>query len=266
MALTLSTRDLVKSYSRRGRTVVNQVSITVSTGEIVGLLGPNGAGKSTIFYMIVGSIQPNSGQILFDQQEVTFLPMYQRAKLGIGYLPQDKSIFRKLTVEENIAAVLEMRGMPKTQRKARQEELMAELGITSLANQKAYTLSGGECRRAEIARALATDPAFILLDEPFSGIDPIAVQEIKQLVLQLKDRGLGIFITDHNAVEMLAIVDRAYLITDGKISLSGTPTELLASQMAREHYFGTGFALPPITEAPPQPDLSQKPYPLKPVV
>ena len=244
MPITLSTENLVKSYSRKGRTVVDQVSISVDTGEIVGLLGPNGAGKSTTFYMIVGSISPNSGRIFYNDREITSLPMYQRARLGLGYLPQETSIFRKLTVAENISSVLEVRGLPKGELQKRQNQLMSELGLSSLANQKAYTLSGGECRRAEIARSLAIDPNFMLLDEPFSGIDPIAVQEIKQLVFQLKERGLGILITDHNAAEMLDIVDRAYLITDGKISLSGTPTELLSSQMARERYFGNSFNLP----------------------
>ena len=244
MSITLSTENLVKSYSQKGRTVVNQVSISVDTGEIVGLLGPNGAGKSTTFYMIVGSIRPNSGRIFYNGRDVTLLPMYQRAKLGLGYLPQETSIFRKLTVAENIASVLEVRGILKDEIRARQRHLMDELGLSGLADQKAYTLSGGECRRAEIARSLAIDPNFILLDEPFSGIDPIAVQEIKQLVIQLKKRGLGILITDHNAAEMLDIVDRAYLITDGKISLDGTPTELLSSQMARERYFGNRFTLP----------------------
>ena len=243
-AITLSTENLVKSYSRKGRTVVDQVSISVGTGEIVGLLGPNGAGKSTTFYMIVGSIRPNSGRIFYNDREITSLPMYQRARLGLGYLPQETSIFRKLTVAENISSVLEVRGLPKGELQKRQNQLMSELGLSSLANQKAYTLSGGECRRAEIARSLAIDPNFMLLDEPFSGIDPIAVQEIKQLIFQLKERGLGILITDHNAAEMLDIVDRAYLITDGKISLSGTPTELLSSQMARERYFGNSFNLP----------------------
>lgn len=244
MPITLSTENLVKSYSRKGRTVVDQVSISVGTGEIVGLLGPNGAGKSTTFYMIVGSIRPNSGRIFYNDREITSLPMYQRARLGLGYLPQETSIFRKLTVAENISSVLQVRGLPKGELQKRQNQLMSELGLSSLANQKAYTLSGGECRRAEIARSLAIDPNFMLLDEPFSGIDPIAVQEIKQLVFQLKERGLGILITDHNAAEMLDIVDRAYLITDGKISLSGTPTELLSSQMARERYFGNSFNLP----------------------
>ena len=256
MAITLSTENLVKSYSRKGRTVVDQVSISVGTGEIVGLLGPNGAGKSTTFYMIVGSIRPNSGRIFYNDREITSLPMYQRARLGLGYLPQETSIFRKLTVAENISSVLEVRGLPKGELQKRQNQLMSELGLSSLANQKAYTLSGGECRRAEIARSLAIDPNFMLLDEPFSGIDPIAVQEIKQLVFQLKERGLGILITDHNAAEMLDIVDRAYLITDGKISLSGTPTELLSSQMARERYFGNSFNLP--VKKTPIPNSSDK--------
>ena len=220
------------------------IDFACEKSERFGLLGINGAGKSTTFYMIVGSIRPNSGRIFYNDREITSLPMYQRARLGLGYLPQETSIFRKLTVAENISSVLQVRGLPKGELQKRQNQLMSELGLSSLANQKAYTLSGGECRRAEIARSLAIDPNFMLLDEPFSGIDPIAVQEIKQLVFQLKERGLGILITDHNAAEMLDIVDRAYLITDGKISLSGTPTELLSSQMARERYFGNSFNLP----------------------
>jgi len=217
------------------------VSIEVETGKIVGLLGPNGAGKSTTFYMVVGLINPNAGRITYDGQDITFLPMYKRARLGIGYLAQETSIFRKLTIEQNIAAILEGLNMSKGERQQRVEQLMGELGISELAKRKAYTLSGGECRRAEIARALAATPSFILLDEPFSGIDPIAVQDIKQLILHLRSRNLGILITDHNAAETLGIVDRAYLITDGKITLDGTPEQLLENEMAKELYFGHDF-------------------------
>ncbi len=241
MSIKLQTHNLVKRYTRRGPTVVNQVSIEVETGKIVGLLGPNGAGKSTTFYMVVGLINPNAGRITYDGQDITFLPMYKRARLGIGYLAQETSIFRKLTIEQNIAAILEGLNMSKGERQQRVEQLMGELGISELAKRKAYTLSGGECRRAEIARALAATPSFILLDEPFSGIDPIAVQDIKQLILHLRSRNLGILITDHNAVETLGIVDRAYLITDGKITLDGTPEQLLENEMAKELYFGHDF-------------------------
>jgi lipopolysaccharide export system ATP-binding protein len=243
VSITLQTHGLVKRYTRRGPIVVNQVSIEVETGHIVGLLGPNGAGKSTTFYMVVGLIRPNAGRISYGEQDITFLPMYKRARLGIGYLSQETSIFRKLTVEQNIRSVLEALDIPKDERKRRCEELMEELGISDLAKRKAYTLSGGECRRAEIARALAASPSFILLDEPFSGIDPIAVQDIKQLIMHLRDRNLGVLITDHNAAETLGIVNRSYLITDGKIMLSGTPEELIQSEIAREQYFGHDFEL-----------------------
>lgn len=239
----LQTHELVKKYSRRGPIVVNHVSLDVQTGEIVGLLGPNGAGKSTTFYMVVGLIRPNAGRIAYDGEDITFLPMYKRARRGIGYLAQESSIFRKLTVEQNIEAILETRDMSKDERKQRSEQLMEELGISDLAHRRAYTLSGGECRRAEIARALAASPAFILLDEPFSGIDPIAVQDIKHLILHLRNRGLGILITDHNAAETLGIVNRAYLITDGKITLDGTPEALVENEVARELYFGHNFEL-----------------------
>ncbi|MCZ6676183.1 MAG: LPS export ABC transporter ATP-binding protein [Candidatus Poribacteria bacterium] len=239
----LQTHDLIKRYSRRGPAVVNQVSLNVQTGEIVGLLGPNGAGKSTTFYMVVGLMRPNAGHITYDGENITFLPMYKRARRGIGYLAQESSIFRKLTVRQNIEAILEVLDTPKDERKQRSEQLLEELGISELANRKAYTLSGGERRRAEIARALAASPSFILLDEPFSGIDPIAVQDIKHLILHLRQRNLGVLITDHNAAETLGIVDRAYLITDGKITLSGVPEALLESEVARERYFGHNFEL-----------------------
>jgi len=219
------------------------VDLDVETGEIVGLLGPNGAGKSTTFYMTVGLIRPNAGQVFYDDRDITFLPMYKRARLGIGYLAQETSIFRKLTIEQNLMSILEVLDIPKDKRKRRVGQLMEELGISELANRKAYTLSGGECRRAEIARALAASPSFILLDEPFSGIDPIAVQDIQQLILHLRGRGLGILITDHNAEETLGIVDRAYLIADGKITLTGTPEELVGNELARDLYFGHHFEL-----------------------
>jgi lipopolysaccharide export system ATP-binding protein len=243
MSIKLQTQNLVKKYSRRGPIVVNQVSIEVETGEIVGLLGPNGAGKSTTFYMVVGLIRPNAGQIFYDGQDITFMPMYKRARLGVGYLAQETSIFRKLTVEQNIAAILEELDIPKVERKQKAEQLMEELGISDLAKRKAYTLSGGECRRAEIARALAASPSFILLDEPFSGIDPIAVQDIQEMILHLRERDLGILITDHNAAETLGIVDRAYLITDGDITLSGTPEYLSESELAKSLYLGKHFEL-----------------------
>ena len=236
MSIKLKTHGLIKRYSRKGRNVVNDVSVEVGTSEIVGLLGPNGAGKSTTFYMIVGSIKPNVGDISYDGQIITKFPMFRRARLGISYLPQDTSIFQKLTVEENIESVLEVMGIDKQIRQRRKTELMDELGISHLAKSKAYTLSGGECRRAEIARALASDPSFILLDEPFSGIDPIAVQDIKQIIFHLRERNLGVLVTDHNAAEMLEIVDRAYLITDGKITLAGSPEELIENEIARQSY------------------------------
>ena len=243
MSSRLRARGLVKRYSRTGPIVVNQVDLDVETGEIVGLLGPNGAGKSTTFYMTVGLIRPNAGQVFYDDRDITFLPMYKRARLGIGYLAQETSIFRKLTIEQNLMSILEVLDIPKDKRKRRAGQLMEELGISELANRKAYTLSGGECRRAEIARALAASPSFILLDEPFSGIDPIAVQDIQQLILHLRSRDLGILITDHNAEETLGIVDRAYLIADGKITLTGTPEELVGNKLARDLYFGHHFEL-----------------------
>lgn len=250
MNTALQAHNLVKRYTRRGPIVVNQVSLSVHPGEIVGLLGPNGAGKSTTFYMVVGLIRPNAGRITYDGKDITFMPMYQRARLGIGYLAQETSIFRKLTLQQNIEAILEARGVSKTERKSRVRELTDELGISHLLNRKAFTFSGGECRRAEIARALAAEPAFILLDEPLSGIDPIAIADIKELITHLRNRNLGILITDHNAAETLDIVDRAYLITDGKITLAGTPEELLHSDIARELYFGHHFQWKPRQKNP----------------
>jgi lipopolysaccharide export system ATP-binding protein len=235
----LATHNLVKKYSKR--TVVDHVSINVEQGEIVGLLGPNGAGKTTTFYMVVGLIKANEGRITLDDRDITYLPMYNRARLGIGYLSQEPSTYRKLTVEENIASVLEFLDLPSNERKHRQEKLLEDLGIDHLAKHKAYTLSGGERRRLEIARALAAEPSFILLDEPFTGIDPKAVKDIQKIILQLHNLGLGVLITDHSAADTLEIVDRAYLISDGKIELSGKPEDLIKSEIARKLYFGDEF-------------------------
>jgi lipopolysaccharide export system ATP-binding protein len=237
--MKLATENLVKSYSKR--IVVNQVSISVNQGEVVGLLGPNGAGKTTTFYMVVGLIKPQSGKIILDNDNITDLPMYKRARKGIGYLSQEPSIFRKLTVEENMMAILETLKISKEERKSRMEQLIAELNIERVAKQKAYTLSGGERRRAEIARSLATQPKFLLLDEPFSGIDPKAVGDVQEIVIRLREMGLGVLVTDHSYRETLEITDRAYIIADGRISTEGTPDELLASEKAREIYFGDRF-------------------------
>lgn len=237
----LETKELKKSY--KGRTVVNGVSINIDRGEIVGLLGPNGAGKTTSFYMTVGVIQPDDGQIFFRGEEITNLPMYKRARLGIGYLSQEPSIFRKLTVEENIMAILETLDLAPAERKERLERLLEELDITYLAKNKAYTLSGGERRRLEITRALATNPALILLDEPFSGVDPIAVFEVQKILQKLKNQGLSILLTDHSVRETLAITDRSYLLCDGKIEVSGTSAFLASDAKARELYLGEKFTL-----------------------
>jgi lipopolysaccharide export system ATP-binding protein len=237
----LRSENLVKSY--RGRRVVNKVSLTVNQNEVVGLLGPNGAGKTTTFYMIVGVIQPEEGNIYFNDKKITLHPMFKRARLGISYLPQEASIFRKLTVEENILSILEMLPISKEQRKAKLEQLMSELKIEKVAKQRAYTLSGGERRRAEVARALVTDPAFILLDEPFTGIDPIVRQDIQNVVHQLRGRGIGVLITDHNVRETLEITDRAYIMYEGKILFQGTPEELTKNKEARKIYLGEKFRL-----------------------
>ena len=238
---TLRTEGLCKAY--RGREVVRDVSIEVRRGEVVGLLGPNGAGKTTTFYMIVGMIRPNGGRIFLDDKEVTALPMYKRARSGIGYLPQESSIFRKLTVEQNLLAVLETLSMSKKERKARAEELLNELGIQDLAKSKAYTLSGGERRRAEISRSLATEPSFLLLDEPFAGIDPIAVQDIQEIISALRDKGLGVLITDHNVRETLNITNRAYIMYEGRVLLSGSARDLAENPEARDIYLGEKFQL-----------------------
>ncbi len=238
---TLRTDDLTKSYS--GRTVVRGISLDVASGEVVGLLGPNGAGKTTTFYMTVGLTAPDSGRVLLDGTDVTGDPMYVRARKGIGYLPQEPSIFRGLTVEQNILAILETLPIDGKARRARLPELLAELGLTPLATAPAYTLSGGERRRVEITRALAVSPLFILLDEPFAGIDPIAVADIQKIIFHLKERGIGVLITDHNVRETLRITDRAYIVRDGAILRSGTPASLAADEDVRRIYLGTDFRL-----------------------
>lgn len=237
----LETQNLVKSY--KSRCVTNQVSIQISRGEIVGLLGPNGAGKTTTFYMVVGVIKPDGGRIMFRGEDVTHLPMYKRARMGMGYLSQEPSIFRKLTVEENIMAILETLDIPRLERKKRLEKLLEELDIAYLAKSKAYTLSGGERRRLEITRALVTNPSLILLDEPFSGVDPIAVFEVQKILQKLKSQGLSILLTDHSVRETLSITDRAYIMCDGKIEVSGTSRFLSTDKKAREIYLGERFVL-----------------------
>ncbi len=239
--LLLDAQNLVKAY--HGKRVVDQVSMKVRRGEVVGLLGPNGAGKTTSFYMIMGLIRPDDGQINFEKLDVSHLPMYQRARRGMGYLAQDPSIFRKLTVRENILAILETMDMTKGERLERLDELLNELELTSLSHQKAMTLSGGERRRLEITRALVTNPSFIMLDEPFSGVDPIAVYDVQQIIGQLKKRNLGILITDHNVRETLSCVDRAYLMCAGKILCEGSSDFLVNDEKARELYLGPQFTM-----------------------
>jgi len=237
----LEIKGLSKSYD--GRQVVKGVDLAVKRQEIVGLLGPNGAGKTTTFYMVVGVIAPNAGSIVFDNYNITNLPIHQRARFGIGYLSQEPSIFRKLTVEENIKAILETLPINRTERKRRLESLLEELNIAHLAKSRAYTLSGGERRRLEITRALVTNPSFILLDEPFSGIDPIVVNEAQEIIKELRDKGLGILLTDHNVRETLSITDRAYLIADGRILISGTADDLINNPQARDIYLGEKFRM-----------------------
>lgn len=239
--MLIKTENLVKSY--RGRTVVQEACITVDAGEIVGLLGPNGAGKTTTFYMITGLVRPTKGRILFKDRDVTSLPMYRRARMGMGYLAQEPSIFRKLTVADNIMAILETQPLNSRQRRQKQAELMDDLGIGALAKQMAFTLSGGERRRLEIARALVTDPAMILLDEPFSGVDPLAVYDVQEIIRSLKKRGLGILITDHSVRETLSIVDRAYLICEGRVLREGTSEFLINDPVSRELYLGPRFSM-----------------------
>jgi len=241
LSLTIHTKDLVKSY--RNRTVVDHVSVNVKQGEIVGLLGPNGAGKTTTFYMVVGLIKPDEGDVFLNDIDITKLPMYKRAQMGIGYLPQEASVFRKLSVEDNIKAILEMTDQPKQEQKDKLEALLDEFRLHHVRKNNGDSLSGGERRRTEIARALAVDPKFILLDEPFAGVDPIAVEDIQTVVARLKFRNIGILITDHNVNETLSICDRAYLLIDGKIFKHGTAEELAADEQVRRLYLGRNFEL-----------------------
>ncbi len=237
----LRTKNLVKSY--RGRVVVNRVNIRVEAGEITGLLGPNGAGKTTTFYMIVGLIRPDDGQVFFDDDEITDLPMYLRARLGITYLPQEPSVFRKLTVSENIMAILETLNLPESTRRERLEELLNELNIAHLSNNKAFSLSGGERRRVEITRCLVISPYFMLLDEPFAGIDPLAVIDIQNIIKKLKEKGIGILVSDHNVRETLKVCDRAYVMHQGEILEQGSPEKIANSEVARRFYLGDEFSL-----------------------
>ena len=237
----LEARGLQKSYG--SRMVVRDVSLAVQSGEVVGLLGPNGAGKTTSFYMIVGLVRVDAGQILLDGQPIENLPMHRRARLGLGYLPQEASIFRKLSVWDNVMAVVETLGLVGREAHARTAQQLADLGLERLARQPAFTLSGGERRRLEIARALATGPRFLLMDEPFSGVDPISVAEVQSIVRRLKERGIGVLITDHNVRETLSIVDRAYLIHQGRVLVSGTPQDIVNDPESRRHYLGEGFKL-----------------------
>jgi lipopolysaccharide export system ATP-binding protein len=227
----------------RRRKAVDDVSLDIQRGEVVGLLGPNGAGKTTSFYMMVGLLPADRGRIFLEGDEITRLPMYQRCRRGVGYLPQESSVFRKLTVEENILAILETLDLSRTERRAKLETLLGELGLTELAPYPAYTLSGGERRRLEITRALVTSPRYLLLDEPFTGIDPIAIGDIQEIVARLRDRGIGILITDHNVRETLAITDRAYILYEGKVLVAGTASEIAANPRAREIYLGEKFSL-----------------------
>ena len=237
----LRSDGLIKKY--KNRTVVNEVTIQVRQGEIVGLLGPNGAGKTTTFYMIVGMVRPNGGRVFVDEIEITNLPMYQRARLGIGYLPQEASVFRRLTVRDNLLAVLEMSDLPRKEREEKCDRLLEDFGLTHLVKSKGYVLSGGERRRTEIARALALDPKFMLLDEPFAGIDPIAVEEIMRIVTRLKEKNIGVLVTDHNVHETLSITDHSYLLFEGKILKSGTAEYLANDPEARRLYLGEKFKL-----------------------
>ena len=239
--MQIRTENIVKKYGKR--TVVNQVNIAVEQGEIVGLLGPNGAGKTTSFYIIVGLIRPLEGKVFLDETDITSMPMYKRAQKGIGYLPQEASVFRHLSVEDNLAAVLEFTSLSKAQQKEKLETLLEEFGLQNVRKSLGIQLSGGERRRTEIARALAMDPKFILLDEPFAGVDPIAVEDIQKIVAKLKEKNIGVLITDHNVHETLSITDRAYMLFDGKIFVSGTSQELANDPTVRDKYLGSNFEL-----------------------
>lgn len=239
--MLLQTENLVKSY--HGRRVADDVNIRVERGEIVGLLGPNGAGKTTTFYMVVGLVHPDEGRVLFDGNDVTDAPMHKRARMGVGYLSQEPSIFRKLTVEENVMAILETLEMTSSERVERLDRLLSELGIDGVRKQKAYTLSGGERRRLEITRALVTEPSLILLDEPFSGVDPLAVYDVQKIIGALREKGLGLLITDHNVRETLSVVDRAYLMYEGKVLREGAASFLINDEMSRELYLGQKFSM-----------------------
>ncbi|WP_320045930.1 LPS export ABC transporter ATP-binding protein [uncultured Ilyobacter sp.] len=234
-------QDLCKSYKKRR--VVNGVSLEVKKGEIVGLLGPNGAGKTTTFYMMTGIVKPESGKVWCNEMDITGLPMYKRANMGMGYLAQEPSVFRNLTVEENIYAILEMRNIPKPEMKETMEKLLEEFKLSHVAKSLGYSLSGGERRRVEIARTIANNPDFILLDEPFAGVDPIAVEDIQQIIRYLKEKGLGILITDHSVRETLSITEKAYIMAQGQVLISGTPKEITENEMARKIYLGEGFKL-----------------------
>lgn len=237
----LVANNLVKAYGKRS--VVKDVSFSVSSGQIVGLLGPNGAGKTTSFYMVVGLVRPDSGTVLLDSEDISHMPMYQRARMGVGYLPQEPSVFRKMTVEENLMSVLENTDLTPAERREELSNLLEDFNIRHVSKQQAYTLSGGERRRVEVARALALDPYFILLDEPFAGVDPLAVADIQDIIRKLKARGLGILITDHNVRETLGICDLGYILSDGMILEKGTPEEIAQSPRAREAYLGENFKL-----------------------
>lgn len=240
-AVQIQAEGLVKRYG--GRTVVGGISLTVDRGQVVGLLGPNGAGKTTTFYMLVGLEQPDGGRVSIGNEDVTGWPIHRRARLGVGYLPQESSIFRKLTVEENLRAVLEVLPLSRAEQEERLEELLSGFGLTALRRQKGYMLSGGERRRTEIARALATRPSFLLLDEPFTGVDPIAVAELQELIRAIRREGIGVLVTDHNVRETLAICDRAYIVHSGRILLEGPPDQLVGDPEARRHYLGESFSL-----------------------
>ena len=237
----LKADNLVKKF--KSRVVVKDVSINITQGEVVGLLGPNGAGKTTTFYMIVGMIKPNNGVVYMDKQEITTLPKYKRSRLGISYLPQEASIFRKMSVENNIKAILQLQKLSSKERKAKLEMLLEDFGITHIRKSKGYMLSGGERRRCEIARTLASDPKFVLLDEPFAGIDPIAVEDIMKIIFKLKNQGIGVLITDHNVHETLSITDRAYILIDGNIYISGSAEEIASNEEVRKRYLGETFNL-----------------------